>query len=201
MTAVLVGELLLDEGDTHSRPEPADLGPDGEAVVLKGGGGDEGVGWDHGPVTGLAAEAGHAPHPANLHPQVPARPLGTFVAEAVAARLESGVWLVNVSLIIFTVGVEDKIQVHWDHVLLVAVLHQGVELGGEPDTEEQRGEQLPPHDWSELSYCVLCTFLNIITFHKHIYQCGKVLHVTRLQIIVFVTTSLPHYQQMTNQRY
>ena len=50
-----MGELLLDDGGLQARSEPADLSLGGETVVLQHGGGDDGVGGDHRPVTGLAA--------------------------------------------------------------------------------------------------------------------------------------------------
>ena len=55
MAAVAVGELLLDDGGLQARSESADLSLGGETVVLQHGGGDDGVGGDHRPVTGLAA--------------------------------------------------------------------------------------------------------------------------------------------------
>ena len=66
VAAVAVGELQLDDGVPHARPEPADLSLDGEAVVLQLGGGDDGVGRVDGPVTGLTALRWHASHPTHL---------------------------------------------------------------------------------------------------------------------------------------
>ena len=55
VATVAVGELLLDDGGLQSRPDPADLSLDGETVVLQLGGGDDGVGGNYRPVTGLTA--------------------------------------------------------------------------------------------------------------------------------------------------
>ena len=86
VAAVAVGELLLDDGLLQARSEPADLSLEGETVVLQLGGGDDGVGGDHGAVTCLAAMLRHAPHPPNLHLisqfAFPVRNLLTFVAKS-----------------------------------------------------------------------------------------------------------------------
>ena len=63
VAAVPVGELLLDDGLLQARSEPADLSLEGETVVLQLGGGDDGVGGDHGAVTGLAAMQSKGPQP------------------------------------------------------------------------------------------------------------------------------------------
>ena len=55
VAAVAVGELLIDDGLLQARSDPADLSLGGETVVLQLGGGDDGVGREHGPVTGLTA--------------------------------------------------------------------------------------------------------------------------------------------------
>ena len=54
-TAVPVGEVHLDDGLLQARPDPADLSLGGETVVLQLDGGDDGVGREHGAVTGLTA--------------------------------------------------------------------------------------------------------------------------------------------------
>ena len=50
-----VGKLLLDDGGLQARSDPADLSLEAETVVLQLGGGDDGVGGNHRPVTGLTA--------------------------------------------------------------------------------------------------------------------------------------------------
>ena len=55
VAAVTVGELQLDDGGLQARSDPADLSLEGETVVLQLGGGDDGAGGSHGPVTGLTA--------------------------------------------------------------------------------------------------------------------------------------------------
>ena len=55
VAAVPVGELQLDDGGLQAGSDPADLSLGGETVVLQLGGGDDGVGREHGPVTGLTA--------------------------------------------------------------------------------------------------------------------------------------------------
>ena len=66
MAAVAIGELYFDDSLPQARSEPADLGLEGETVVLQLGGGDDGVVREHGAVTGLTTSLRHAPLPANL---------------------------------------------------------------------------------------------------------------------------------------
>ena len=55
VTTVAVGELLFNDGSLLARSNPADLSLGGETVVLQLGGGDDGVGREHGAVTVLTA--------------------------------------------------------------------------------------------------------------------------------------------------
>ena len=63
VAAAAVRKLLVDDSLVQARSEPADLSLEGETVVLQLGGGDDGVGGDHGAVTGLAAMQSKGPQP------------------------------------------------------------------------------------------------------------------------------------------
>ena len=55
VAAAAVRKLLVDDSLVQARSEPADLSLEAETVVLQLGGGDDGVGGNYRPVTGLTA--------------------------------------------------------------------------------------------------------------------------------------------------